>query len=67
MEGTGADGAKVLDISAAVGVDLADVFKVLEDEGVEKFIVLVGQRAVTAVRGLRLEAATTDPRPARVR
>ncbi|GAA4888938.1 transaldolase [Tessaracoccus lubricantis] len=39
MEGTEAEGRQVLQQIADAGVDLADVFKVLEDEGVEKFIV----------------------------
>ena len=48
-EGAGADGRKVLDDIAAVGVDLADVFKVLEDEGVQKFIASWDSELVTAV------------------
>ncbi len=34
-----ADAQKVMDDVAAAGIDLDDVFKLLEDEGVEKFIV----------------------------
>ncbi len=49
MEGTGADGAKVLADIEAVGVDLADVFKVLEEEGVQKFIASWDSELVTAV------------------
>ncbi len=49
MEGTGADGVKVLDAIDAVGVDLDDVFKVLEDEGVSKFVVSWDNELVTAV------------------
>jgi len=37
VTGTGAAAQEVFDKLAAVGVDLLDVFKVLEDEGVEKF------------------------------
>lgn len=37
IEGRGAEGRAVLDEVAAAGVDLADVFEVLEAEGVEKF------------------------------
>ena len=37
--GRAAEGRAVLDEVTAAGVDLADVFEVLEDEGVEKFIV----------------------------
>ena len=39
MEGTADEGRKVLDEIAAAGVDFADVYKVLEDEGVDKFVV----------------------------
>lgn len=39
MEGTGDAGRAVLAAIEAAGVDLADVFQVLEDEGVDKFIV----------------------------
>jgi transaldolase len=37
VTGTGAAAQGVFDSLAAVGIDLPDVFKVLEDEGVEKF------------------------------
>ena len=37
VTGAYAEAQKVMDDIAAVGVDLADVFRVLEDEGVEKF------------------------------
>jgi len=37
IEGHGDQGRAVLDAVAAAGVDLADVFEVLESEGVEKF------------------------------
>lgn len=37
MAGTAADGVRVLEAIEAAGVDLADVFAVLEREGVEKF------------------------------
>jgi transaldolase len=37
VSGTGAEAQSVFDELAAVGVDLPDVFKVLEDEGVDKF------------------------------
>ncbi|MDO5534353.1 MAG: transaldolase [Propionibacteriaceae bacterium] len=49
MEGTGAEGVKVLDAIDAVGVDLDDVFKVLEDEGVSKFIASWDSELVTAI------------------
>ncbi len=49
MEGTGADGVRVLDQIDAVGVDLDDVFKVLEDEGVSKFIASWDNELVTSV------------------
>lgn len=39
MEGTANEGRKVLDGLAEAGIDFADVFKVLEDEGVDKFVV----------------------------
>lgn len=39
MEGKGPDGVKVLDALDAAGVDLGDVYQVLEDEGVSKFVV----------------------------
>lgn len=39
MEGTEAEGRQVLAEVAAAGVDLDEVFQVLEDEGVDKFIV----------------------------
>jgi transaldolase len=37
VSGTAADAQQVMDALAAVGVDFDDVFKVLEDEGVDKF------------------------------
>ena len=37
VTGVYAEAQKVMDDVAAIGVDLTDVFKVLEDEGVEKF------------------------------
>jgi transaldolase len=37
VTGTAAESQALFDALTAVGVDLADVFKVLEDEGVEKF------------------------------
>ena len=37
VTGTGAAAQAVFDKLAAVGIDLPDVFMVLEDEGVEKF------------------------------
>ena len=37
VSGTAADAQEVFDKLTAVGIDLPDVFKVLEDEGVEKF------------------------------
>lgn len=49
MEGTGAEGVQVLDAVDAVGVDLGDVFKVLEDEGVSKFKVSWDNELVTSV------------------
>jgi len=49
MEGKGADGVQLLDAIDAVGVDLDDVFKVLEDEGVSKFIVSWDNELVTSV------------------
>ena len=49
MEGTGPDGVQVLDALDAVGIDLGDVFKVLEDEGVSKFIVSWDNELVTSV------------------
>jgi len=39
LEGTGAQGKSTLAEVTAAGVDLADVFQVLENEGVDKFIV----------------------------
>lgn len=38
VTGTGPDAQRVFDELAAVGVDLPDVFVVLENEGVEKFV-----------------------------
>lgn len=49
MEGTGADGVKVMDALDAAGVDLGDVFAVLEDEGVSKFVVSWDNELVTSV------------------
>lgn len=49
IEGTGADGVKVLDALDAVGVDLTDVFNVLESEGVSKFQASWDSELVTAV------------------
>ena len=37
VTGRGADSQEVFDKLSSVGIDLVDVFKVLEDEGVEKF------------------------------
>jgi transaldolase len=37
VSGTGPAAQEVFDAVAAIGIDLTDVFKVLEDEGVEKF------------------------------
>lgn len=37
ITGRGAESQEIFDQLASVGIDLADVFKVLEDEGVEKF------------------------------
>jgi len=37
VTGSYAQAQKVMDDIAAIGVDLTDVFRVLEDEGVEKF------------------------------
>ena len=37
VTGKAADAQAVFDKLAAVGIDLPDVFRVLEDEGVEKF------------------------------
>ncbi len=39
MEGKGAEGQALLDQLTAVGIDLVDVYQVLEDEGVSKFVV----------------------------
>lgn len=49
IEGKGPDGVQVMDAVDAVGVDLGDVFAVLEDEGVSKFIVSWDEELVTAV------------------
>jgi len=49
MEGTGADGVHVLDALDAAGIDLDDVFAVLEDEGVSKFVVSWDNELVTSV------------------
>lgn len=49
MEGTGAAAAEVLAQIAAQGVDLDDVFKKLEDEGVAKFIASWDSELVTSV------------------
>ncbi len=49
MEGTGPDGVQVLDALDAVGIDLDDVFAVLEAEGVSKFIVSWDSELVTSV------------------
>ena len=49
MEGTGADGVKVMDALDAAGVDLGDVFAVLEAEGVSKFVVSWDNELVTSV------------------
>ena len=57
MEGTGPDGVQVLDALDAVGIDLDDVFAVLEAEGVSKFIVSWDSELVTSVEKA-LAAAT---------
>ena len=38
VSGTGAAAQEVFDTLASVGIDLPDVFVVLENEGVEKFV-----------------------------
>ncbi len=43
MEGRGAEGVQILDQIDAAGVDLTDVYQVLEDEGVSKFIISWGE------------------------
>lgn len=43
LEGTGAEGRATLAEVAAAGVDLADVFLVLEEEAVDKFVVSWGE------------------------
>ncbi len=43
LEGTGAEGRATLADVAAAGVDLADVFLVLEEEAVDKFVVSWGE------------------------
>ena len=49
MEGKGPDGVQVLDAIDAVGVDLTDVFNVLESEGVTKFMSSWDSELVTSV------------------
>ena len=49
MAGTGAQAVAVLAEVAAQGVDLDEVFKVLEDEGVQKFIASWDSELVTSV------------------
>ena len=49
IEGTGPEGVQVLDAIDAVGVDLTDVFNVLESEGVAKFQASWDSELVTAV------------------
>lgn len=49
MEGTGAAGAAVMAELAAAGIDLDEVFKKLEDEGVQKFIASWDSELVTSV------------------
>lgn len=49
MAGTGADGVRVMDALDAAGIDLADAFAVLEDEGVSKFMVSWDNELVTSV------------------
>ncbi|HHU38438.1 MAG TPA: transaldolase [Propionibacterium sp.] len=49
MEGTGDEGRKVLDDIKAAGVDLDDVFTVLEKEGVDKFAASWDSELVTAI------------------
>jgi len=49
MAGTGAAAAAVLAEIAAAGVDLDEVFKVLEDEGVQKFIASWDSELVSSV------------------
>lgn len=56
MAGKGAEGVQVLDALDAVGIDLDDVFKVLEDEGVSKFIVSWDSELVTSVEKILADA-----------
>lgn len=49
LEGTGDEGRKVLAAIAATGVDLGDAFKVLEEEGVGKFIASWDSELVTSI------------------
>ncbi|MCB0890361.1 MAG: transaldolase [Propionibacteriaceae bacterium] len=50
--GRAAEGRAVLDEVTAAGVDLADVFEVLEDEGVEKFIVSWNELVTTVEKAI---------------
>lgn len=50
MAGKGAEGVRVLDAVDAAGVDLDDVFQVLEDEGVSKFVVSWNDELVTSIQ-----------------
>ena len=50
--GRAAEGRAVLEEVTAAGVDLADVFEVLEDEGVEKFIVSWNELVTTVEKAI---------------
>ncbi len=56
ITGTAAAAQEVFDKLTAVGIDLVDVFKVLEDEGVDKFEKSWGE-LLEATQG-QLDAAT---------
>jgi transaldolase len=49
-----------MDDVAAAGVDLADVFKVLEDEGVEKFEASWGELLEDVKKSLKAAAKGAD-------
>jgi transaldolase len=60
VTGSYATAQKVMDDVAAIGVDLTDVFKVLEDEGVEKFEASWGELLADVKKSLDAAAQGSD-------
>jgi len=60
VTGSYAAARQVMDDVAAIGVDLTDVFKVLEDEGVEKFEASWGELLDDVKKSLKAAAKGSD-------